>query len=298
LPSCRPTAPDAQRSSLPSRGAFSGTTAVAGSGCAIPIRGRVDMHSLRSLSHLIDAGIGQLGEDSEGPIVLLRLGAFWPGLAWNACLEVPEQISTPTSAGSCASGTSRGFGRDHRCQSLFLIVASEQERRPKMLARATTIHALAALLVVVASFGAPAQPLSVSGQATAIDGDTLEVSGTRVRLHGIDAPESAQTCRRSDGRSWTCEVAAAERLEQLVEGSQTLRCVGREYDRYGRLIAICRVGDNPVSVNETMVAEGLAWAFARYSNDYVALERPARDARLGVFQGEAEPPWAFRTPVG
>ena len=34
----------------------------------------------------------------------------------------------------------------------------------------------------------------ISGRARVIDGDTIEVSGSRIRLHGIDAPESAQTC--------------------------------------------------------------------------------------------------------
>ena len=36
----------------------------------------------------------------------------------------------------------------------------------------------------------------VTGQARVIDGDTIEVAGERIRLHGIDAPESGQRCRR------------------------------------------------------------------------------------------------------
>ena len=40
----------------------------------------------------------------------------------------------------------------------------------------------------------PAATDVLAGVATVIDGDTLEIHGTRIRLHGIDAPESAQLC--------------------------------------------------------------------------------------------------------
>ena len=34
----------------------------------------------------------------------------------------------------------------------------------------------------------------ITGPARVIDGDTIDIAGERIRLHGIDAPESAQTC--------------------------------------------------------------------------------------------------------
>ena len=52
---------------------------------------------------------------------------------------------------------------------------------------------------------------TVSGPARVVDGDTLEVRGTRVRLHGIDAPESKQRCR-SAGRTWPCGYEATQVL--------------------------------------------------------------------------------------
>jgi len=37
-------------------------------------------------------------------------------------------------------------------------------------------------------------PGPIVGWARVIDGDTIDISGTRIRLDGIDAPESSQTC--------------------------------------------------------------------------------------------------------
>ena len=45
------------------------------------------------------------------------------------------------------------------------------------------------------AFGEGNSGATLSGSARIVDGDTLEVRGTRIRLHGIDAPESGQSCR-------------------------------------------------------------------------------------------------------
>ncbi len=43
----------------------------------------------------------------------------------------------------------------------------------------------------------------ITGKPRVIDGDTLEIAGERIRLHGVDAPESEQTCV-ADGTRWHC----------------------------------------------------------------------------------------------
>jgi endonuclease YncB( thermonuclease family) len=44
----------------------------------------------------------------------------------------------------------------------------------------------------------PAVALDLVGRASIVDGDTLDIRGERIRLWGIDAPESAQLCRGRD----------------------------------------------------------------------------------------------------
>ena len=63
---------------------------------------------------------------------------------------------------------------------------------------------------------------TISGPARVVDGDTLEVGDTRVRLHGIDAPESKQRCR-AGGRTWSCGREAAHALARRI-GSRTVAC--------------------------------------------------------------------------
>ncbi len=55
----------------------------------------------------------------------------------------------------------------------------------------------------------------IIGTASVIDGDTLEVHGQRVRLHGIDAPESRQLCRL-DGKPWQCGKDATIALADKI----------------------------------------------------------------------------------
>ena len=58
------------------------------------------------------------------------------------------------------------------------------------------------LIVILCLLATPALA-DVTGPARVIDGDTLEVQGERIRLHGIDAPEIRQLCRL-DGKPWQC----------------------------------------------------------------------------------------------
>jgi len=132
------------------------------------------------------------------------------------------------------------------------------------------------------------------GVASVIDGDTLDMHGMRIRLWGIDAPESRQLCRR-DGGPWRCGQAAALALADRI-GRRTVHCEIRDVDRWKRLIALCRQDGEDLS--EWLVRSGLALAFRRYAEDYVAVEQEARLSRAGLWAGAFAPPWAWRRDRG
>ncbi len=67
-----------------------------------------------------------------------------------------------------------------------------------------------ALTIALCLLATPARA-DVAGVASVIDGDTIEVHGQRIRLHGIDAPEGRQLCRRDD-KPWQCGKDAANAL--------------------------------------------------------------------------------------
>ena len=129
------------------------------------------------------------------------------------------------------------------------------------------------------------------GVASVIDGDTLEVRGSRIRLHGIDAPESGQVCRERDGSAWRCGQAAALALAERI-GRTPILCEQLDVDRYGRVVARCFT--NRADLNKWMVGEGLAVAYRQYSSEYVADEVRARDARKGMWRTEFDIPWDWR----
>lgn len=130
----------------------------------------------------------------------------------------------------------------------------------------------------------------IVGVASVIDGDTLELHGRRIRLDGIDAPESSQSCVR-DGAKERCGQVAALHLADMI-GRQTVRCETLDVDRYGRDIATCWLGDQ--NLNEAMVSAGQAVAYRRYSKRYVGAEVEARAAGAGVWGTEFDMPWDYR----
>lgn len=145
-------------------------------------------------------------------------------------------------------------------------------------------------IVCYMAIALPSHAEGLVGQASVIDGDTLEIHGQRIRLFGIDAVESRQRCNR-DGQAWNCGKESAFALADRI-GRSAIDCRGRERDRYGRLVAVCFKGAE--DLNRWMVEQGWAVAYRRYSVDYVAAEEAARAARRGLWSSTFEMPWEWR----
>lgn len=129
-------------------------------------------------------------------------------------------------------------------------------------------------------------PAEVSGRGRSIDGDSLWVGSNEVRLKGIDAPEGRQTCQRN-GAAWRCGDAARDALQSMI-GRDGVTCSVSERDKYGRLLAACRVGDR--NLNAGMVAAGMAIAYGSYWRE----ESDAKAARRGIWESEFQMPRQWR----
>lgn len=139
--------------------------------------------------------------------------------------------------------------------------------------------------------GADGQQGAISGITRIVDGDTLEVAGTKIRLFGIDAPEHGQICHDAANTGYDCGARASAQMESLIAG-QAVSCLPRTTDRYGRTVAVCSVAGH--DLGREIVSSGWAVAFERYSRDYVGDETQARGQRLGLWQGSFERPSNYR----
>jgi endonuclease YncB( thermonuclease family) len=155
------------------------------------------------------------------------------------------------------------------------------------------IRLLLPLAMVVLAI--PVAAKEVTGPAKVLDVQVIEIDGQRIMLFGIDSVMRKQRCTL-DGKIWDCWDAAVRNLQILVDqGPATCEAIG-DPDVYGRLLARCKI--NGQSLNEQLVSKG--WAVARTSEsaEYAAAEAAAKKEKLGLWQGQFQPPAQFRMSHG
>jgi endonuclease YncB( thermonuclease family) len=143
------------------------------------------------------------------------------------------------------------------------------------------------------------QARTIEGTVKSVyDGDTLllvtrDASRLKVRLYGIDAPETPKPDK--PGQPFGEEARRA--LMSKVMGRRVSADV-IETDQYRRLVAVIRYAGR--DINREMVAEGMAWAYRHYlqgayASEYIGAESRARSRREGLWRdANPQPPWEFR----
>jgi endonuclease YncB( thermonuclease family) len=149
------------------------------------------------------------------------------------------------------------------------------------------------LILAILLFTTPAMAadIDITGVPRILDGDTIQIDDTKIRLKSIDAPETDQVCLDPIGERWACGITARDELV-VHAGGKTWTCHVSGTDRYGRSLAVCEV--NGEDINRWMVRNGWALSFVRYSHAYDADEAMARDAQEGIWVGAFIAPWDWR----
>jgi endonuclease YncB( thermonuclease family) len=212
------------------------------------------------------------------------------------CFAVPALAhGGGLDASGCHNDRKRGGYHCHRGASAPAPVYRAPVRRsvPSPAAiRAQSYETVPATLVSVpATTTPPALPEPIIGIPQVLDGDTIQIGTTRIRLFGIDAFEAEQMCVGAESSRYGCGGRATRALTELISANFTV-CVPKGIDAYGRQLAVCRV--NTVDLSAAMVRQGHALAYLKYALDYVYDEEQAKQDKVGAWSGGFIPPWEFR----
>lgn len=156
---------------------------------------------------------------------------------------------------------------------------------------------LAALLLALPLWAA--QP-EITGPARIIDGDTLDIAGQRIRIGGIDAPESNERCTDTAGRTWRCGDWSTDQAKRLVAG-QRLTCHDLGERTHQRIVGRCFVNGRDLAV--ALIELGAARPCIRFARAqgqeraYQQAESVAIAARAGIYAGPLNPAAGFCDPA-
>ena len=131
------------------------------------------------------------------------------------------------------------------------------------------------------------------GQIKVVDAYTIVFNEEKIRLYGIDAPETNQYCY-VNREAWPCGKQATKYLKNLLKdvSPSSLNCNISSKDRYGRSIGVCYIEDK--NINRNLVENGWALAYREYSKDFIQNEILASKKKLGMWQGKFVAPWNWR----
>jgi endonuclease YncB( thermonuclease family) len=152
--------------------------------------------------------------------------------------------------------------------------------------------ALAVAVICLLSLSRIAFADDLTGQASVIDGDTLDIHGSRIRIWGIDAPESDQLCRDEDSTQYRCGAKAANDLDAMI-ARRPVTCVDIDERSYNRVVAVCSVAG--VDIADWLTRSGNALDWPKYSKGaYGDAQAEAKREGRGMWEGSFVEPWKYR----
>ena len=140
----------------------------------------------------------------------------------------------------------------------------------------------------------------IIGKANVTDGDTIKINDQKIRLFGIDAPETKQFCKEvylsflifNFKRDYKCGEKSTNALKKKIKNKKIRCLIQDKKDRYRRNIGICYLKRQ--DINSWLVKNGYAIAYRRYSKKYIIDEQYAEDNKLGIWQGTFMEPEKWR----
>lgn len=141
-----------------------------------------------------------------------------------------------------------------------------------------------------ASFNPTDYP-AIYGEVRVINGDTLMMNNRYIRLFGVDAPESDQTCASRSGRSYHCGREAAAWLRDWIT-TNPLECRIMQQDAKGNMVGVCSLGQ--YDIGAALVNAGWAIAYTKYTGIYLPYQESAMKQRVGLWQGKFYMPSDWR----
>ncbi len=186
------------------------------------------------------------------------------------------------------------------CQEAVARAQAEFAQQKRMQAQNVPEQSAGTFSKLMGSFGGKSKPQAslnpadypaVYGSVRVINGDTLMMNGHYIRLFGIDAPESDQTCANRSGRSYHCGRQAATWLRDWITDNE-LECRIMQQDARGNMVGVCSLGQ--YDLGAALVNAGWAVAYTKYTDIYMPYQDNAMKQRVGLWQGRFYMPWDWR----
>ena len=149
-----------------------------------------------------------------------------------------------------------------------------------MKKRSLNLSSFIIIILFIFSFAYSSEKNIAKGKAIIIDGDTIKISGEKIRFAGIDTPEKNKV-----GHEFS-----KKKLKEKI-GNNVVICIREpKLDPWGRTVAECFIGYE--SISSFMVKNGYACDYVKYSKKKYAKEQEyAKTNKLGIWKMKFNPTW-------